>query len=133
MNSCLIDGEAIVCDGKGLAVFQFIRNYRRGNAATLCTFDLIEIDGRDFRLQPIEERKHVLKWLLKKSHPGMTYNRHFDVEGSVVFYHACKLGCEGIVSKRLGSQYHSGRSADWIKVKNPASPAVMREAEEQRG
>jgi bifunctional non-homologous end joining protein LigD len=133
VNSCLIDGEAIVCDGKGLAVFQFIRNYRRGNAATLCTFDLIEIDGRDFRLQPIEERKHVLKWLLKKSHPGMTYNRHFDVEGSIVFYHACKLGCEGIVSKRLGSQYHSGRSADWIKVKNPASPAVMREAEEERG
>jgi bifunctional non-homologous end joining protein LigD len=130
VNSCWIDGEAIVCDGKGLAVFQFIRNYRRGNAATLCTFDLIEIDGRDFRLQPIEERKHVLKWLLKKSHPGMTYNRHFDVEGSIVFYHACKLGCEGIVSKRLGSQYRSGRSADWIKVKNPASPAVKREAEE---
>jgi ATP-dependent DNA ligase len=49
------------------------------------------------------------------------------------FYHACKLGCEGIVSKRLGSQYHAGRSADWIKVKNPASPAVMREAEEERG
>jgi bifunctional non-homologous end joining protein LigD len=68
----LIDGEAIVCDGKGLAVFQFIRNYRRSNAATLCTFDLIEIEGRDLRLQPIEERKHVLNWLLKKSHPGMT-------------------------------------------------------------
>ena len=48
-------------------------------------------------------------------------------------HHACKLGCEGIVSKRLGSQYHSGRSADWIKVKNPASPAVMREAAEERG
>jgi bifunctional non-homologous end joining protein LigD len=94
---------------------------------------LIEIDGRDLRLQPIEERKHVLKWLLKKSHPGMTYNRHFDVEGSIVFYHACKLGCEGIVSKRLGSQYHSGRSADWIKVKNPASPAVMREAPRRSG
>ena len=52
---------------------------------------------------------------------------------NLVFYHACKLGCEGIVSKHLGSQYHSGRSADWIKVKNPASPAVMRKAEEERG
>jgi ATP-dependent DNA ligase len=48
----------------------------------------------------------------------------------LLFYHARKLGCEGIVSKRLGSQYHSGRSPDWIKVKNPASPAVKREAEE---
>ena len=128
--SCSIDGEAIVCDGKGLAVFQFIRNYRRGNIATICAFDLIEIDGRDMRQQPIEERKHVLKWLLTKSHPGIAYNRHFDVEGAIVFHHACKLGCEGVVSKRIGSPYRAGRSADWIKVKNPTSPAVKREAEE---
>jgi ATP-dependent DNA ligase len=131
VRSCLIDGEAIVCDGKGLAVFQFIRNYRRGNIATICAFDLIEIDGRDMRQQPIEERKHVLKWLLTKSHPGITYNRHFDVEGAIVFHHACKLGCEGIVSKRIGSPYRAGRSADWIKVKNPEAPAVKREAEEK--
>jgi ATP-dependent DNA ligase len=44
--------------------------------------------------------------------------------------HDCKLGCEGVVPKRLGSRYRSGRSADWIKVKNPAAPAVKREAEE---
>ena len=130
VNSCLIDGEAIVCDGKGLAVFQFIRNYRRGNAATICAFDLVEIDGRHLRQQPIEERKHVLKWLLTKSYTGIANNRHYDVEGSIVFHHTCKLGCEGIVSKRLGSQYRSGRSADWIKVKNPASPGAKREAEE---
>jgi len=131
VHSCSIDGEAIVCDGKGLAVFQFIRNYRRGHIATICAFDLIEIDGRDMRQQPIEERKHVLKWLLTKSHPGITYNRHFDVEGAIVFHHACKLGCEGIVSKRIGSPYRAGRSADWIKVKNPEAPAVKREAEEK--
>jgi bifunctional non-homologous end joining protein LigD len=87
VHSCSIDGEAIVCDGKGLAVFQFIRNYRRGNIATICAFDLIEIDGRDMRQQPIEGRKHVLKWPLTKSHPGIAYNRHFDVEGAIVFHH----------------------------------------------
>jgi ATP-dependent DNA ligase len=43
---------------------------------------------------------------------------------------ACKLGWEGIVSKRLGSTYLSGRSRQWLKVKNPAAPAVRREAEE---
>jgi ATP-dependent DNA ligase len=43
---------------------------------------------------------------------------------------ACKLGCEGIVSKRLGSLYRSGRSKQWLKVKNPAARAVRREAEE---
>jgi ATP-dependent DNA ligase len=47
--------------------------------------------------------------------------------------HACKLGLEGIVSKRLGSRYRSGRSHDWIKSKNPAAPAVKREAEEAWG
>jgi bifunctional non-homologous end joining protein LigD len=131
VHSCLIDGEAIVCDGKGLAVFQFIRSYRRGHIATLCAFDLIEIDGEDLRWKPIEDRKAALKKLLARSHPGIAFNKHFDVEGSVLFHHACKLGCEGIVSKRLGSPYRFGRSADWIKVKNPASPAVKREAEEE--
>jgi bifunctional non-homologous end joining protein LigD len=53
-----------------------------------------------------------LRLLLRKSRPGIAFNRHFDVEDSVVFHHACKLGCEGIVSKRLGSKYTGGRSAD---------------------
>jgi len=47
-----------------------------------------------------------------------------------VFRHACKMGLEGIVSKRLGSRYRSGRSPDWLKSKNPQAPAVKREAEE---
>jgi bifunctional non-homologous end joining protein LigD len=51
-------------------------------------------------------------------------------KAALVFHHACKLGAEGIVSKRLGSRYRSGRSPDWLKFKNPATPAVRREAEE---
>ena len=47
--------------------------------------------------------------------------------------HACKLGLEGIVSKRLGSQYRSGRTKDWLKFKNPDAAAVTREAEEDWG
>jgi bifunctional non-homologous end joining protein LigD len=47
-----------------------------------------------------------------------------------VFAHACKMGLEGIVSKRRSSPYRSGRSLDWIKSKNPDAPAVRREAEE---
>ena len=112
-------------------MFEPLRNYDGAQAAGLCAFDLIELGGRDLRWQPIEERKAALKKLLARSHPGITYSRHFDVEGSIVFHHACKLGCEGIVSKRLGSRYRSGRSADWIKVKNPTAPAVKREAEEE--
>jgi hypothetical protein len=51
-------------------------------------------------------------------------------DGAVIYKHACALGCGGIVSKRLGSPYRAGRSAHWLKVKNPAAPAVKREAEE---
>ena len=51
----------------------------------------------------------------------------------IVFEHACKLGCEGIVSKRLGSTYRSGRVDCWVKVKNPNAPAMKREAEEDWG
>jgi bifunctional non-homologous end joining protein LigD len=129
-HSYLIDGEAIVCDENGIAVFQLIRGYRHCHAATLCAFDIIEINGQDLRREPIETRKLLLKEVLRrKQHPGIAYNRHFDVEGGVVFHHACKLGCEGIVSKRLGSQYTHGRSPDWFKIKNPAAPALKREAE----
>jgi ATP-dependent DNA ligase len=56
-----------------------------------------------------------------------------DGDGEIVFEHACKLGCEGIVSKRLGSLYRSGRSPHWVKIKNPKAPAVTREAEQEWG
>ena len=47
--------------------------------------------------------------------------------------HACRLGCEGIVSKRLGSPYISDRTRHWLKVKNPAATAMKREAKEDWG
>ena len=65
--------------------------------------------------------------LLAKAPVGLQVNDHIVEPGDVVFRHACQLGFEGIVSKRLGSFYTSGRSRHWIKSKNPA---VKREAEE---
>ena len=61
------------------------------------------------------------------------FNQHFEGGGVIVFQHACALGCEGIVSKRLGSHYRSGRVDHWLKVKNPEELAVKREAEEDWG
>jgi bifunctional non-homologous end joining protein LigD len=60
-------------------------------------------------------------------------NAQFERDGRLVFEHACLLGCEGIVSKRKHSRYRSGRSRDWVKVKNPNAPAVKREEEEDWG
>jgi len=61
--------------------------------------------------------------------PGLRFNEHLGGDGPTVFAHACKMGPEGIVSKRKDSPYRSGRSPDWLKMKNPAAPAVKREAE----
>jgi bifunctional non-homologous end joining protein LigD len=58
---------------------------------------------------------------------------HIEADGPTVFAHACKMGLEGIVSKRKTSSYRSGRSSDWLKSKNPACEAVRREAEEDWG
>ena len=132
-HSFLIDGEAIVTDEKGLAVFELIRRHAHWRRAVLCAFDLIELEGEDLRRAPIEHRKRKLAKLVRSPHPGIVLNEHYDGDGEIVFEHACKLGCEGIVSKRLGSPYRSGRSPHWVKVKNPKAPAIKREAEEDWG
>jgi ATP-dependent DNA ligase len=132
-HSFLLDGEAIVTNERGLAVFDLIRHKRHGDDAVLIAFDLIEFEGEDLRRTPIEQRKRKLAKLVRGPHPGIVLNEVFEGDGDILFAHACKLGCEGIVSKRLGSSYRSGRSKQWLKIKNPAAPAVKREAEEDWG
>jgi bifunctional non-homologous end joining protein LigD len=76
-------------------------------------------------------RKATLASVLTKAGPGLRFNEHMEHDdGETVFRHACKMGLEGIVSKGKGSSYRSGRSPDWLKMKNPACAAVKREAEE---
>ena len=133
MRSCFIDGEAIVVDRRGLSAFDLLRSWRHDHAAVFCAFDLIELDGRDLRSNPIERRKRALADLLHRERDSIVLNVHYDCDGETVFKHACTLGCEGIVSKRLGSPYRSGRVEHWLKIKNPAAPAVKREAEEDWG
>jgi bifunctional non-homologous end joining protein LigD len=83
---------------------------------------------------PLVVRKATLASLPTKDAVGIRFNEHNGTrDGGVVFYHACKLGLEGIVSKRKDSTYRSGRSPDWLKMKNPACEAVRREAEEDWG
>jgi bifunctional non-homologous end joining protein LigD len=108
-RSFLIDGEAIVTNGDGLAVFDLIRHKRHGGATVLCAFDLIELDGEDVRRSSIEYRKLKLAKLLRRPELGVVLNEHYEGDGEIIFKHACSLGCEGIVSKRLGSMYRSGR------------------------
>ena len=133
-RSCIIDGEAVACGDDGISSFDRIR-YRRHDASVfLYAFDLIELDGDDLRREPLAVRKATLASLLARVAPGLRFNEHMDeTDGPLVFQHACKMGLEGIVSKRRDSSYRSGRSPDWIKSKNPDAPAVKREAEEDWG
>jgi bifunctional non-homologous end joining protein LigD len=132
-RSCIIDGEAVCCDEDGMPNFDCIR-YRRYDASVfLYAFDLIELSGNDLRREPLEVRKATLKSVLVKAGPGLRFNEHLEGDGPTVFAHACKMGLEGIVSKRKDSMYRSGRSPDWLKMKNPEASAVKREAEEDWG
>jgi ATP-dependent DNA ligase len=130
-KSFLIDGEAVCCDESGVPVFQMLRQRRNESTVFLYAFDLLQLDGRDLRREPIEVRKTALAKLIRGAGPGLQLSEYLDGrDGAIVFEHACKLGLEGIVSKRRGSRYESGRSALWLKTKNPDSPAVRRLAEE---
>jgi bifunctional non-homologous end joining protein LigD len=131
--SCLIDGEAVACDDDGLPVFERLRGRRHDASVFFYAFDLIELNGDDLRREPLDVRKATLASLLKRAAPGLRLNEHIEADGPTVFAHACKMGLEGIVSKRRDSPYRSGRSRDWLKCKNPAAPAVRREAQEDWG
>ena len=128
-KSFTLDGEATVCGPDGIAVFDAL--HRRGTVteAMLYAFDLLELDGEDLRPRPLGERKARLAKLVGRSDRGIVYNEHTEEDGATVFRHACKLGFEGIVSKRLSAPYRSGPSRDWIKIKNPDSPAMLRHRE----
>ena len=81
-------------------------------------FDLLRLEGDDQRLRPIEVRREALMRLVAGV-GGILFSESLAAEGAVVFAKACELGLEGIVSKRAGSFYKSGKSRNWLKTKNP--------------
>ncbi len=126
LPSCTIDGEAVAGD----------EPQRRGrdDRAFLCAFDLIELSGDDRRREPLEQRKIDLGRLLADASPGLVLCKWIDgnkCEGTAAFEQVCAIGLEGIVSKRKGSRYISGRSPYWLKTTNPASEAARRQGGEE--
>jgi bifunctional non-homologous end joining protein LigD len=128
-RSFTLDGEAVVCGPDGVAIFDAL--HRRGtvNEAMLYAFDLLELDGEDLRTLPLGDRKKRLARLLGGRRLGIVLSDHTDEDGATIFRQACVMGLEGIVSKRLTAPYRSGPSRDWLKVKNPNSPAMIRARE----
>jgi len=74
-------------------------------------FDLIELDGDDLRLDPLETRKCTLATLLLRAGAGLRWNEHIEEEdGSLVFHHACKLGLEGRAGQSPSSNPQTGNA-----------------------
>jgi bifunctional non-homologous end joining protein LigD len=125
-NSATIDGEAVWCDDAGVAVFEKLHSRAHDDQVFLYAFDLLELNGEDWRPRPLEERKARLKKLLAKVLAGIQYSEHLEGDGAAIFTHACKLGAEGIVSKHRERAYRPGPSKGWLKIKNPAAPGMLR-------
>jgi bifunctional non-homologous end joining protein LigD len=119
-------GSVAVAGVDGIAIFDALHRRHKATDAMLYAFDLLELNGKDLQSLPLGERKAKLAKLLARAPVGIVFNEHTDEDGALVFRHACKMGLEGIVSKRLGGRYRSGPSRDWLKVKNPDSPAMRR-------
>jgi bifunctional non-homologous end joining protein LigD len=119
-QSFLIDGEAVIARDDGTPDFRALRSKRRGQEAGLYAFDLIEHDGDDLRDVPLIERKFRLFKLIRTAkRRSIRFVEHLTGDGSTVFDHVCRMGLEGIVSKRTDAPYRSGPSEDVAQVEEP--------------
>ena len=123
LEQALIDGEAAVVLPNGITSFQALQGvlkaHQRGGLAYF-VFDLLHLDGRDLTSIPLEQRKATLAQLVGETsapHAVIRYSRHFDGDGAEVLREACRMGLEGIVSKRRDLPYEPGRSRNWLKTK----------------
>ena len=85
----------------------------------LFAFDLLFLNGKDWRREPLLERRSRLEGLIDKDPRGaIQFSDHYDGEGIDLFKGACDMGLEGIVSKRAAAAYRSGPSKNWLKTMN---------------
>jgi bifunctional non-homologous end joining protein LigD len=130
VHSAVLDGEAVLMRPDNSFDFEGLRS-RQGQAeAILVAYDIMEVGGQDVRPEALdvrpgaleERRKRLAKLLSRKTkamRDGIQLSEAITGDGVAIFRHACGLGLEGIVSKRIGSRYVSGRTRAWLKTKNP--------------
>ncbi len=130
LPDCIIDGEIVALDARGLPSFGALQSALSGERSddlTLFAFDLLFQGRDDLRSLPLQERKGRLEKLLNRRGISrrLHYVAHVESNGAAVYASACKLGLEGIVSKRLDAPYRSGRSGSWVKTKCRAGQEVV--------
>jgi len=118
-RAAVLDGEAVVFDARGRTSFQQLQNAIAANdpSIVLVAFDLLHLDGWDLRGTPLRERKALLAELLAEAPDAIRYGEHVEGNGGAFFREACRLGLEGIVSKRATDRYREERTKSWLKAK----------------
>jgi bifunctional non-homologous end joining protein LigD len=127
-SSALIDGEVIVQNDKGVSDFAALRAAieREPHRLVLYAFDLLFLNGKDWRREPLLERRSRLERLIDKDACGaIQFSDHYDGEGIDLFKGACEMGLEGIVSKRASASYRSGPTRFWLKTKNTVESELV--------
>ncbi|EIG56176.1 RNA ligase family protein [Bradyrhizobium sp. WSM1253] len=124
----VIDGEAVVLGVDGTSDFNALHSRKHDDEVQLYAFDILALGREDLRSLPLSMRKSNLARLLRGRPDGM-FVAPFEpgAIGADLFGAACRMGLEGLVSKRKDRRYSAGRSKDWIKVKNRTHPAMTRE------
>ncbi|TPI13731.1 DNA ligase D [Mesorhizobium sp. B4-1-3] len=121
-RDAIIDGEIVVLADSGVSSFPLLQadlSARRADRFIYYVFDLMRLDGEDLRREPLVERKQALAELLgdQPEDSALRFSDHFHEPGTVMLQHVCRMGLEGVVSKRADAPYRSGRGLTWIKSK----------------
>ena len=115
----IIDGEAVILGLDGISHFDALHSGKHNDEVQLCSFDVLALDGDDLRSLPLSMRKSNLERLLARRPEGIFINPFERGEiGPDLFRAACRMGLEGMVSKRRDRPYQAGKSKHWVKVKN---------------
>jgi bifunctional non-homologous end joining protein LigD len=120
VERAILDGEVVVLAENGTTSFADLQAaFQEGvkKPLTYFAFDLLHLNGHNLRGLPLIERKKMLERVVENSGDFLRFSEHVDTSGEVVFRKACELHAEGIISKRAGSKYTSGRSGNWLKLK----------------
>jgi bifunctional non-homologous end joining protein LigD len=120
VRSAVIDGEAIQIGEDGVSDFFSLHAAlarKHAPRALLVAFDLLHLDGEDMRGRELEDRRAVLEAVVRKRAPWIQFSESIEGNGSEVWRRACGMGLEGIISKRRGSRYFSGKTDAWRKTK----------------
>jgi bifunctional non-homologous end joining protein LigD len=126
-NRFVLDGEAVILGVDGVSDFDALHFGKHNEEVQLCAFDILVEGGDDLRKLPLSMRKTNLERLLARRPEGIFINPFESGEiGPDLFAAACRMGLEGLVSKRRDRPYQGGRSKHWIKVKNRQHPAMKR-------